>query len=158
MNDKAVKRDIGKPSGYRDLLGYRAVVWRDGYAEFEIDIDARHLNSNGFLHGGVYVAVLDTAMSYAATWCGVPGNVRRCVTLTMTQSFVATARTPVVRGIGWLEQVQDRVASCHGEIRDADGKVCVTSLGSYRYMRGSQHVTGVPLENPAMSSATGNGS
>ena len=91
MNDKRDTIDL--PSGFRQLVGYRATVWRDGLAEFEIEIDERHYNSSGFLHGGVYVALLDSAMSHAATWCNTTGNRRRCVTLSLSTSFLATART-----------------------------------------------------------------
>ena len=71
MNDKTVRLDLGKPSGFRDLVGYRTTEWREGFAVFEVDIGAQHHNSSGFLHGGVYVTILDAAMGHASTWCSI---------------------------------------------------------------------------------------
>ena len=56
----------GKPSGFRALVGYKAVVWRRDYAEVELEIDDRHMNSLGILHGGVYMTMMDAAMGHAA--------------------------------------------------------------------------------------------
>lgn len=143
MNDK--RDTIDQPSGFRELVGYRATVWREGYTEFEIEIDRRHYNSSGFLHGGVYVALLDSAMSHAATWCSTAGNVRRCVTLGLSTTFLATVHTPLARAVGRLESVDGRTATCRGEVFDDNGELCAAAQGSYRYTRGSEQVTGVPV-------------
>ena len=153
MNDK--RDTIDQPSGFRNLVGYRATVWREGYTEFEIEIDNRHYNSSGFLHGGVYVALLDSAMSHAATWCGATGNARRCVTLSLTTTFLATARTPLVRAVGRLESVSGRTATCRGEVFDGNGELCAAAQGSYRYTRGSENTAGVPVAGEPPPSSAG---
>jgi len=145
MNDKSTAIDLGKPSGFKSLVGYRTPVWRQGYAEFEIEIGPQHTNSSGFLHGGVYMTILDAAMGHASTWCSVEGNVRRCVTLSLSTNFLAVARTSPVRAIGHLVSVNGRIATCRAEVVDAAGGVCINGQGSYMYMRGSEHITGIPV-------------
>ncbi len=151
MNDKRDTIDL--PSGFRQLVGYHATVWREGLAEFAIEIDGRHYNSSGFLHGGVYVALLDSAMSHAATWCSTAGNRRRCVTLSLSTSFLATAHTKVVRAVGRLESTFERTATCRGEVFDGNGELCAAAQGSYRYTRGSERVAGVPIVGEPASTA-----
>ena len=47
------------------LLGMRAVSFEDGAATIEIDVDAKHANPMGTLHGGVLCDVADLAMGAA---------------------------------------------------------------------------------------------
>ena len=147
MNDKTTPLDLGKPSGFRDLVGYRTTEWREGYAVFEVDIGEQHYNSSGFLHGGVYVTILDAAMGHASTWCSVTGNIRRCVTLNLTTTFIATAQTPIIRAVGVQVNISDRMSICRGQVLDSNGEVCVSGQGHYRYMRGHEAVEGVPSES-----------
>lgn len=144
MNDKTGKADLGKPSGFRDLVGYRTIHWVEGHAIFEVEIGPEHHNSSGFLHGGVYMTILDAAMGHASTWCNEEGHVRPCVTLSLTANFVAVARTPIIRAKAWLQGVAGRAAVCHGEVVDAADNVCLTGNGSYRYLRGGEALAGIP--------------
>ena len=147
MNDKSDQIDLGKPSGFKQLVGYRTPVWEEGHAVFEVEITERHTNSSGFLHGGVYMTILDAAMGHASTWCSVPGHVRRCVTLSLTSNFVSVARTQIVRAEAWLRGVENGVATCRGEVRDANDLICVSGNGSYLYMRGCETIEGIPAEH-----------
>jgi uncharacterized protein (TIGR00369 family) len=52
-----------------DLLGIRPKVIEPGHAAFEMDVDQRHHNPLGTLHGGIYCDLADVAMgiAYAAS-------------------------------------------------------------------------------------------
>ena len=104
----------GKPSGFRSLVGYHTTVWERDYAELELVLDQQHMNSLGILHGGVYMAMLDAVMGHAATWCAVEGNVRLCVTLSLTTSFLASATSGRIRAIGRMEGIHDRIGTVSG--------------------------------------------
>ena len=56
----------GKPSGFRSLLGYRAIRWERDYAEIELALGAKHMNSLGFTHGGLYLTLIDAAFGHVA--------------------------------------------------------------------------------------------
>jgi len=143
MQDKTVHSSTGKPSGFRTLVGYRAVVWRESYAEVVLDLGAQHLNSLGIMHGGVPMTILDAAMGHAATWCSVPGNVRRCVTVSLTTSFVTPARNGVIRAIGRLIAIDNRIGTCLGEVVDDGGRLIAAGQASFRYFSGCERVEGV---------------
>jgi uncharacterized protein (TIGR00369 family) len=136
--------DLGRQSGFRDMLGYRNVVWREGYAEIELELGPRHMNRLNIVHGGTYMALLDAALGHCITWCSRPEHVRLCVTIGMTTSFLETVKGGTITAIGQLEGVHDRVATARGRIVDSHGKLLSTAQGSFRYPRGSELVDGVP--------------
>lgn len=135
---------VGKRSGFRTLVGYHAVVWKQDYAEIELEIGEQHSNSLGIVHGGVLMTIIDAAMGHAVTWTPVKGNVRACVTLSMTTSFLEAPRAGRLKAIARLVSNENRIAVCEGEIRDAGGKLLVVAQASFRYFAGSEKLEGVP--------------
>ena len=76
------------PWPFAELLGMRAKSIGDGRARFELAVEAKHLNPNGTLHGGVVYSRADSAMG-AALFAGLdPGEV--CVTLEIKVQYLAT--------------------------------------------------------------------
>jgi uncharacterized protein (TIGR00369 family) len=133
----------GKPSGFRSLVGYRCIVWARDYAEIELHLAPQHGNSLGITHGGICMTMLDAAMGHAATWCAVPGNVRICVTVSMTTHFVAASKGGTLRAIARLAGVHDRMATITGEVIDDTGALIAAGQGCFRYMLGSERHEGV---------------
>jgi uncharacterized protein (TIGR00369 family) len=133
----------GKRSGFRSLVGYGAIVWRRDYAEIELALGPDHMNSLGIVHGGVYMTMLDAAMGHAATWCSIKGNVRGCVTLSMTTNFLSPAKNGTIRAIGRLHGIHDRIGTATGEIIDDDGRLIAACQASFRYFPGSEDIEGV---------------
>jgi uncharacterized protein (TIGR00369 family) len=133
----------GKPSGFRTLLGYRAIRWERDYAEIELALGAKHMNSLGFTHGGLYLTLIDAAFGHAATWCSVPGNVRGVVTISLNTSFLSPAKGGIIRAVGHLAGIHNRVATVSGDVRDEHGLLLATAIGSFRYFPGSERIEGV---------------
>jgi uncharacterized protein (TIGR00369 family) len=133
----------GKPSGFRSLVGYRAVVWARDYAEIELILGPQHTNSLGILHGGVLMTMMDAAMGHAATWCTVEGNVRICVTVGMTTNFIAQAKTGVIRVVARLVGTHDRIATATADAFDQDGRLIAAAQASFRYAPGGERYEGV---------------
>jgi uncharacterized protein (TIGR00369 family) len=53
------------PAPIACLLGLRVVTAQEGEAVFEMDVDERHWNPMGTLHGGVLCDIADAAMGFA---------------------------------------------------------------------------------------------
>lgn len=138
----------GKPSGFRSLLGYYAVEWTQGYARLEQPLDARHLNSMGKVHGGLYATLLDAALGHAVTWCRRPGHVRFCVTVSLTTTYLEGTDGGTLYAIGRLESVataaNGRLAVGRAEIMDQSGRILAVGQGSFLYLAGSESLDGVP--------------
>ena len=140
--------DPGIPAGFRNLVGYRTLAWREGFGEIHLDIRPDHLNMLGFVHGGVYATILDAALGHAVAWCVVPGNRRPAVTVTLTTSYLAGANRGRLIAIGRLIHIEGRIATCNGEIRDDAGKLCARGQASFMYLPGGEKREG--LARPAM--------
>ena len=123
--------------GFADLIGYRLGEWREDYAEVTLEVEARHMNRSGVLHGGVISTLLDTVLGYAGTYSGEPGVDRRAFTLSLNCHFVGTAEighrlTASGRKTGGGRQIY----FCTGEVRDEDGRLVGQGDGVFRYRGG----------------------
>lgn len=133
-----------KSNKFRALVGYTTRLWAEGVGEVELHVREDHLNSMGIVHGGVYVTLLDAAFGHAVSWCAVEGNTRSAVTVSLTTTFLAPARTGHVVARGVVKGQQGRMVTLEGEVRDADGTLCVVGQASFMYMAGSEQRDGVP--------------
>jgi uncharacterized protein (TIGR00369 family) len=129
---------------YRQMIGYTTKVFEDRYGEVELVLRPEHMNSLGVVHGGVYMTLLDAAMGHACAWCAVPGNVRSALTVTLTTTFLATAKGQRLVGRARVLRVDGRMATLTGEVVDEDGAVCVAGQGSFMYLPGSENPEGLP--------------
>jgi uncharacterized protein (TIGR00369 family) len=136
---------VGKSSGFRTLVGYEAIEWRAGLARMRVDLRQAHMNSNGVAHGGVIMTIIDASMGHAATFCDVPGHRRYTSTISLTTSFLESPREgSIITATGRLVSIDNRVATCEAEARDADGRLIAVAQGSFRYATGSERPEGVP--------------
>ena len=131
--------------GFRRTLGYKTTVWRHRYSEVTLEIDGRHDNSFGIVHGGVYATMLDAAFGGAVAFCGIEGRTRMAVTITLQTNYLSSARKGVLTAKGTVIGVEGRVATCAGEVRLDDGTLCATGQGSFMYLQGSEAPDGVPV-------------
>jgi uncharacterized protein (TIGR00369 family) len=93
---EAVIRMINR-SPYFQLLGMNLKKLGCGTALVEIDIDRKHLNPYGGLHGGVYASVIDTA-AYWAVYCELDEGVG-LISIDLKVDFLA----PVSAGKMFIE-------------------------------------------------------
>jgi uncharacterized protein (TIGR00369 family) len=79
------------PAPFNAMLGVRFVSWSEGKAELQLPITRDHLNGSLAVHGGVFATMLDNAVTFCAAFAGegLPGH--RCLTLSLTTSFVGPA-------------------------------------------------------------------
>jgi len=71
--------NAGAGLGLQTLLGYRVTVWREDYAEMELEITDKLRNRSGRIHGGIFATMIDTVAGHAGCYCPYPGRVRRAV-------------------------------------------------------------------------------
>lgn len=73
--------------GFHNVLGYRQASWDAHESVIELELQPKHLNMGGVIHGGVLSSLLDIALAQAGTHCPYPGRVRKAVTLSLTTTF-----------------------------------------------------------------------
>ena len=111
-----------------DLVGVRLTGWEPGRAEFTLGVEARHLNFNGGLHGGLVGMLLDVACGYAC----MPELNGGVATLSLAINYLAGAPEGVVRATGRVTGGGRRIVFASAELVDAGGKVLATAQGSFR--------------------------
>ncbi len=119
---------------FADLIGYRLIAWREGEAEIALEVDARHMNRSGRLHGGVLATVIDAACGFAGCYEAPPGRGRRAMTLSLNTQYIGpvplgTRLTASARRTGGGHRIV--FSTC--EVRDQDGRLVATGSATYRY-------------------------
>jgi uncharacterized protein (TIGR00369 family) len=131
-------------SGFNVTVGYELTEWEDGHAVLELDVEQRHLNRSGVLHGGVIATILDAACGYAGQYCGEPGNVRLAVTLSLNTQFIGQAKAGRVRCVATKIGGGRKIYFCRGDMFNADGDLIASAEGVYRFRAGSEDPKGIP--------------
>lgn len=127
---EAYRQAVGAARGFEATVGYRIVV-EAGVARVELDVDARHLNVYGAVHGGVTLTLLDVAGGVQVYLRARPA---RMATINLATQFLELVpETPVV-AIGRIDRLGRRVAHTTIDLRAAngDGTLLATAVGSYR--------------------------
>ncbi|MBM3596781.1 MAG: PaaI family thioesterase [Alphaproteobacteria bacterium] len=138
-------------TGFQNLLGYRLVEWREGHAVLELDIADRHRNRSGVLHGGVIMTMIDAAGGFSGTYCAVPGNVRRGMSLSISTNFTGQATDGIVRAVARRTRGGRKIFFASVEVFSG-GELIGTGEGVYRYRGGYEDPRGKPMPPPARGS------
>ena len=112
------------PAPFNALLGVRFVSWSEGRAELQLKITCDHLNGAFAVHGGVYATMLDNAVTFGASFAGEGRPGHRCLTLSLTTSFVASAAEgDVVTARGRIAGGGRKLIFMRGEVVDQNGRL-----------------------------------
>ncbi len=132
MHDKPHWISSEQPFGFQKTVGFELVEWREGYAVLELEVETKHLNRSGVLHGGVLTTMLDSVMGFAGLYSPDPNRIRKAVTLSMSTSFTGQVRAGRIRAVGQLRTSGRRIFNCTGEVLDAEGNVLGMAQGTFR--------------------------
>jgi uncharacterized protein (TIGR00369 family) len=111
------------PPPIAQTLGFGAIEVEEGTATFTIEPAEFHYNPIGVVHGGLALALLDSAMG-----CAVHSTLAAGVaytTLGLNANFVRplTSTTGLVRCTGTVVHAGRTVATAEGRVVDAAGKL-----------------------------------
>jgi uncharacterized protein (TIGR00369 family) len=106
-------------------LGPLGFVPRDaggGKATWEYTVDPAHFNTNGALHGGVLMALLDTAMGHAVAELVAPQG-RFNAAAQFNIHFFLPITSGLVRARAEVKKMGKRLAVVEAEATDENGRV-----------------------------------
>jgi uncharacterized protein (TIGR00369 family) len=93
-----------------------------GTVTWEYTVDPADFNPNGALHGGILMALLDTAMGHAVSEAVVPqGRINAAAQLNI--NFLVPIRSGTIRATGTLIKIGKRMAIAEGRAVDEFGVV-----------------------------------
>jgi uncharacterized protein (TIGR00369 family) len=112
---------LAVPAGI--AVGPLSFILRDGEngrSVWEYRVDASHFNPNGTLHGGVLMALLDTAMGFAVV-ARVSAEGRFNAAAEMSTRFLAPVRGGLVTAEASVLKIGKRLAIVEGRATDEAG-------------------------------------
>jgi len=124
------------PPPIAELVGFRLVEAEPGRAVFEMTPGTQHYNPIGWVHGGIALTLLDSAMGCAVHTLLDAGV--GYTTLEVKTNFVRpiTADTGAVRCEGVVVHPGSRVATAEGRVTDASGKLLAHGTTTCLILRG----------------------
>lgn len=134
---EAQKNKFSAPSsGAHELIGYRIDLnGGDGKARVVLDIEPKHRNRNGSLHGGIIAMMLDASAGFAVSMAGGGGELVPVVTVSLTTNYVAAALDGQVVATGVVQGGGKSICYANSELRDAQGTLLATGNGVFKYIR-----------------------
>ena len=118
--------------GFTSFIGAPAPTADDGEARLEVEVDDRHLNPAGTVHGGMLATLVDTTMG-AAVGSAVEGEVPATSQLSVTYLRPGKPGTLVVTAT--VRKRGDNLTVCEADVKQ-DGKSLVHALATFALVGG----------------------
>ncbi len=118
--------------GFHGLVGHQLTRWEPDLAELQLDIQPKHLNRGGVLHGGVLSTLIDAVCGFAGCYSDDPNEQRGCITLSLTVSFTGQVNSGTIRAIGRRRAGGRRIYAATGEVFNEDGDLIALGEGTFR--------------------------
>lgn len=115
-----------------EYLGIRLVARAAGQAEFELDVQPRHLNRQGSLQGGVIATLLDAAAGYAGLQAEEGAALGNAVTVMLTISYLAPTNAGRLRAVGMVSRSGRSLYFASATLSDESGALIATAQGSFK--------------------------
>jgi len=111
-------------------LGFKMVSSQPGHVVWTYDVQPEHYNPFHVLHGGVVMALLDTAMGHAVATLSAPQG-RINAAAQMNTHFLAPVRDGQLTAEARVLKMGKRLAVVQAEARLADGTVVALATAQH---------------------------
>ena len=120
--------------GLNDLLGFQLVEWHSGYAVLEVELDDRHKNRQGGLHGGIIATMIDAVTGYCGIYEPDPSRRRGNVTVSLNINFINRPKGSLLRATAELIRAGRRLYFASARVTDDQGTLIATAEAVYAYV------------------------
>ena len=120
--------DDGPVFPLRDMLGF-SIAQGQGTGVATLDVDERHINPHGTVHGGVMFVMLDTAMG-AATM-SIVGEGNWCATLDIHTRYLSPCFGGHLIATATVRKAGRRVVHLDAVVAGEDGREYVAASGVF---------------------------
>lgn len=122
--------------GCQQMVGYRTRLDRHaGTCTVTLELEDKHLNRHGILHGGMVATLLDVVCGNTASHYFDPIDHAPLVTVSLNLNYVAAARAGTVTATARPAGGGKSIAYINGELRDAEGQMLATASGIFKRIR-----------------------
>ena len=120
--------------GLNDLLGFRLVEWRSGYAVLDVELDERHKNRQGGLHGGITASMIDAATGYCGIYEPDSSKRRGNVTVSLNINYISRPKGARLRATAELIRAGRRLYFAAARVTDDQDTLIATAEAVYAYI------------------------
>ena len=120
--------------GLNGYMGFRVVEWREGFARVAVDIDERHENRQGGLHGGVTAALIDAATGFCGIYEPDPEKRRGNVTVSLNVNYTGRPKGTSLICTAELLRAGRRLYFCSALVHDDLGNLIASAEAVYAYV------------------------
>lgn len=120
------------PSPLSQTFGFRLTEWSNGHARVEAPISYNMTNRQGLPHGGVYAAILDTAMGFCGCFTGDPSIKQNALTLSITVNYLARATGTHLVAEARVTGGGRSTFFAKGEVHDDTGTLIAEATGVFK--------------------------
>jgi uncharacterized protein (TIGR00369 family) len=121
-----------RASGFHRLIGVQLDDAHPGEVDVSLQIEPRHLNLQGLLHGGLIATLADIAMGLAVRTKLEPGT--RHVTVALDMQYLSAARNGRVSAKGRVVRAGQQIAQADADVLDAQGKLLARARSTVAIM------------------------
>lgn len=125
----------GEDGGHFEaVMAFDRVEWRQGFVRIRVALGPQHRNRQGFIHGGVIGALLDSAGMFAGTFDPQTGRGKAAVTVSTACQYIGTTKGDRVEAVGELTRAGRSLYFSDARVIDpATGAVLASGQGTYKY-------------------------
>jgi uncharacterized protein (TIGR00369 family) len=120
QGQKVLQGELTPPPIAR-LLGFVMKSLSPGHAVFEMEVDERHHNPMGTLHGGVYCDLADAAMGYA--YAATLGEGETFTTIELKINFLRAVRKATLTAEARVVKAGSTVGYVECDVKDQAGRL-----------------------------------
>src|SRR5438093_3153957 len=128
-----MQRGEAPPPPIGRLLGFVLKIIEPGHAVFAMEVDERHHNPIGTLHGGVYCDLADAAMGYA--YAATLGEGETFTTIELKINFLRAVRKATLTAEARVVKAGSTVGYVECEVKDQTGKLVAKAASTCMKLR-----------------------
>jgi uncharacterized protein (TIGR00369 family) len=115
-------------SGFIELVGAKQPQAEDGSARLEVEVDDRHLNPAGAVHGGLLATLVDTTMGAAVR--STVDEQEAPATSQLTVTYLRPGKPGQLLVTAKVSKRGDSLTMCEADV-EQDGKTLVHALATF---------------------------
>jgi len=132
LGQKLLRGDVTPPPIAR-LLGFVVKAIEPGRAVFEMEVDDRHHNPLGTLHGGIYCDLADAAMGFA--YAATLGDGETFTTVELKINFFRAVRQGKLTAEARVIKSGSTLGYVECDVRDTSGKLVAKAASTCMKLR-----------------------
>ena len=139
QGEKAMRGELPPPPIAR-LLGFVVKSIEPGHAVFEMEVDERHHNPMGTLHGGVYCDLADAAMGFA--YAATLGEGETFTTVELKINFLRAVRKAKLTAEARVVRAGNTLGYIECDVKDQTGRLVARAASTCMKLRDAPQTAG----------------